>query len=565
MSEILRCENPRCQFYCKDSYALMKHRAWCQSQEREPPKKRRRQASVEDILPHTTVHSTSADAELDESDAARTMTEKNVAERRIEESHDPGNNDDPDLMGTPSEDRGGRENRVDPETTGGTASEKASEKALDMMAVVVARLSKQVGESIMGDLFSALSNTDFCLPDFVKRYNTAYKCRKRMHDIVNRNMEQFGYDKIEFTDDASKLSGHVYLRDASEVLRKQVSKADDCEFHFFPTEKMVNGEQVYSNIMHTEFAKEVYERLRDERMASEDRSIFWRNQNSSSAPHFPAFLQLYSDKTATTMKSSALVAYPLHLTFLNFDSKFRCKLIKDNDSVIGYLSEEYVLENKAKYRDGGGTNDSNSRLRKACILNAAMREALKPIIDSLVYGLEVKTANGKKGLAISVIVNYTADIPEGKQMSGVLHGSNTKAPCIRCWVPGPELNSVKKYEPRSVDEVRKIRYRYRAKMNEVEELKRRNQGKKAALAKQDALEGLKRHSLCVIPSFFEDTSLIPRSLKGVNDVYNIFSYEPLHNLHLGISKEIKKMIFERLGSETIRCNGKPLKSLRKKY
>ena len=54
MSDILRCENPRCDYYCKDSYALNKHRAWCQSRNFEPPSKRHCIEVVSGVSRHRT-------------------------------------------------------------------------------------------------------------------------------------------------------------------------------------------------------------------------------------------------------------------------------------------------------------------------------------------------------------------------------------------------------------------------------------------------------------------------------------------------------------------------------
>ena len=61
---------------------------------------------------------------------------------------------------------------------------------------------------------------------------------------------------------------------------------------------------------------------------------------------------------------------------------------------------------------------------------------------------------------------------------------------------------------------------------------------------------LKQESLSPLPSFLEVIvqrypSFLPPSL------YEIFTYEPLHNLHLGISKLLKTLTFDLVGSEKI--------------
>ena len=445
-----------------------------------------------------------------------------------------------------------------------TKDEERHEKAMDWMAVVVGRLSGQVRKELINDLFSALRDKSFCLKSFLEKYPTAYKCKKRMNDIVNESMECFGYERIEFTEEASKLSGHIYLRDAAVVIQNQVSKANDDECHYFPFEKTSDdGERVFGNMMHTDFAARMYASMRRQRIASPNADMYWKDKGKHEVPHFPAFLQIYSDKTATTLKSGAVVGYPLHVSLLNFESRFRCKRIKENDTVVGYLSEEYITEQESTYEERGGTNDGSARTRKACILNEAMRLALKPIVDSLEHGIPVENRNGTKALAISALVNYTADIPEGKQMSAVLHGSNTSKPCIRCLVHGKELNSLSKYPRREMSDTKKVRRTYEKCMADMHEAREKNFGKRAAKHKEMGKEELKKQSLFVVPSFLENTLLLRPNPRIQFDAYAIFSYEVLHNLHLGVSKDIKKVIFERLGSETKRAKQRTFRSIRK--
>ena len=107
------------------------------------------------------------------------------------------------------------------------------------MAVVIARLSKKVGEAMMSDLYSALQDNKDHIQEFLQAYPTVYMCKKRMHDIVNLNMEHFGYDKIDFTVLGSKMSDHVYLRDAAHVLRHQLSQDSEEQFQMFPSKHLL--------------------------------------------------------------------------------------------------------------------------------------------------------------------------------------------------------------------------------------------------------------------------------------------------------------------------------------
>lgn len=52
------------------------------------------------------------------------------------------------------------------------------------------------------------------------------------------------------------------------------------------------------------------------------------------------FVQVFSDKTATSLISSALVAYPAHVVLLNFSEEYKKKLIQSKQSLLEFLPVE---------------------------------------------------------------------------------------------------------------------------------------------------------------------------------------------------------------------------------
>lgn len=61
----------------------------------------------------------------------------------------------------------------------------------------------------------------------------------------------------------------------------------------------------------------MYAAVREEVMQNESRDVFWSNWSEGRCRSFMVFVQEFSDKTAATVKSTALVAYLLHVVLLN--------------------------------------------------------------------------------------------------------------------------------------------------------------------------------------------------------------------------------------------------------
>lgn len=49
------------------------------------------------------------------------------------------------------------------------------------------------------------------------------------------------------------------------------------------------------------------------------------------------FVQVFSDKTGTTMKSTALVAYPVHVVLLNKSAVYQQWLVGKQLTLVGFL------------------------------------------------------------------------------------------------------------------------------------------------------------------------------------------------------------------------------------
>ena len=70
-------------------------------------------------------------------------------------------------------------------------------------------------------------------------------------------------------------------------------------------------------------------------MANTNQHVMWRDNGNHRS--FNGFIQLFTDKTVTTLKSNGMVAHAVHATLINFSKTYRRKLIHEGKTIIGFL------------------------------------------------------------------------------------------------------------------------------------------------------------------------------------------------------------------------------------
>lgn len=78
------------------------------------------------------------------------------------------------------------------------------------------------------------------------------------------------------------------------------------------------------------------------------------NTHENAEP-FRCFMHLLSDKTAATLKSTALVANPLHAILLNVSARKRRRLIGTRHTLVGFLPVCCTQEQMAN--EGSGVDE----------------------------------------------------------------------------------------------------------------------------------------------------------------------------------------------------------------
>ena len=162
------------------------------------------------------------------------------------------------------------------------------------------------------------------------------------------------------------------------------------------------------------------------------------------------FLQVFTDKTNTTLKPSGVSAYPIHVTLQNFSDSFRKVFINSVLSIIGYLPVK-ISKFSSPYDEDNipSTSTPRDRLIRIEIVHSAMRFILKGLADCKLNGFGAKTGDGTILRCHPVLINYVANMTEVNDMTATRGGVQTARPCHRCMVCSEELPFSYEYQPRT--------------------------------------------------------------------------------------------------------------------
>ena len=185
------------------------------------------------------------------------------------------------------------------------------------------------------------------------------------------------------------------------------------------------------------------------------------------------------------------------------------------------------------------TSAQNARQVKLEVMHTALRRILDPFAASFWTGFPVEHG-GVPWNCFPSIVSYCCDIPEGKDLSSVMHG-RTKHPCIRCLIPFEMLGETDSQPTRTALSMSAIYSQAEALFSEATSLQKRRRTGQARLKKKLGEQILQEASVNKQGNVFSSEVYFHNS--SVTDMYNIFTVEPLHLLHLGISKRLKECIF----------------------
>lgn len=404
------------------------------------------------------------------------------------------------------------------------SSEPASSVLINTLAIAFCAFEQKLGARAVDQVIDILRNPDFSLSSFRNSIHSFHDCKTITNQLVRQQISSQNLTKKKIFDSSGMSFGFIFTKNPLTVLQQQCELANSTNCEFQPS-RLNNMEQNHiSHPLHTQTMYDLCKHKQQSIMSSDQDNVFWNSNPSLGPISFVGCLQIFSDKSKTTLKTKALVAYPVHLTFQNFSISLRREMIAKDLTVIGYLPTNLLPVNDYDEDDDEPvlTSSSTGRKRRLSILHNSLTSILSPLADTAYTGFPCTDSTGKKLTCFPILTNYCCDIPEAKDVAGVVAGVNTLFPCHRCLVPRTELASTTQFPLRSVNEIPN----YRTPPNDVSMI-----------------------SLYSQSSFLENSPLAPSLLSF--DFYKLFRFEILHNFLLGISKLLKICIIHRLQSNNL--------------
>lgn len=408
------------------------------------------------------------------------------------------------------------------------------ERKTNELADVVVDVRRRTGDMVVQNLLSILNHKDFDLNLFQAKYKNTSDCVNMVREKVDKEMSESGFARKTLRSECGKLECVLYMRCPIETLRTQAKNISRSMYLSPRHEKDDQEKPLFSHPMSANIGTHGIPKVVSLIKNSAERLVYWRTEESSEGPSFVGLGQLYSDKTQTSLKSSSTSLYPLHLTLLNFHEEDRKRIISSGESIVAFLPVEYINPDSSS----GEKNFRVSRVDKMKLLQEAMQTILKPLKIRAIPGFSIES-NGEKLHCHFVIANYCCDIPEARDMLALKIGVNSTHRCHRCLVNSSDMSNSTTSKLRNIEETKDCRH----------------QADKIILeggTKTNARQCLDRCSLSEYKSFLESFPFV--GCHELLDMYSIFTYEPLHNLFLGISKLLKELLSARLADGTLKSS-----------
>ena len=140
--------------------------------------------------------------------------------------------------------------------------------------------------------------------------------------------------------DGSKGTAELFTKDPFHVLQEQISvlqQSNDFLPRPIPQSNRSNNEQCQNQPMQTSYFHDIDASIARKVSSSHHQSSIWNDNDPSLPRSTVGFLQVFSDKTASTLSSSSFVAYLIHIVLLNKSPRKRDWIIDNGYSILGFL------------------------------------------------------------------------------------------------------------------------------------------------------------------------------------------------------------------------------------
>lgn len=418
-------------------------------------------------------------------------------------------------------------------------TKKQDEKKLtasEKIMLKLGQISRAAGRRSVSELVHLLRSEEVWLEDFREQCNSAKDCVELEEQYLSVKLTDHGFKLVPIKDPESGIECDVYMRSPIAFLKKQMEGSSAKNTVFNPTERSFESEM--SHPMTARLGREGVPAVTEAIITHPEQETMWCTVDNSNGRSFVGMLQLYSDKSRTTLKESAFQFYPFHITLLNFCDEYRRQCIINGLSLVAFLPVTY-------YRrfNGERIKSGLDRLERLKMLHLSINCILSDLKEVAYRGFTCMDKENIPRVCHPCIGSYCCDLPEGKDLTSVKNGNHSLRNCHRCMARTETFNLYTGEVSRNGEESAVI-------VRKAVALRREYKGKSAD-------ELLHQHSLVEQVPSLQSFPFI--GLTSVLDLHEIFNFEPLHNFHLGISKELKRCLSERLKSEDLYSSALPTK------
>jgi len=438
-------------------------------------------------------------------------------------------------------------------------------------ARMVIKYDEKSKRELLKEVIEILNKDSFSIKHFREKIKSISNCREVIKEELDKKMESDGFEKseVKLTKDGHITKTSFFKKNVIAVLRKQVELCMNQNFKVTIEKDIVqeegkdDGEEHPTNTL---FFRNINRMKRASVMKCPEMEVIWYENGECKS--FTGLCQVFTDKTASSLNAKAMTAHAVHLTLLNFDKRFREWLINHGHTIIGFLPTKMnavdFVEDDCKgaidtdenehIPNGSATDyviplndrlemtsNNNGRLQKMNVIHSVMKDILSPLTETNKIGFKCETKDGRKYYCHPIICSYCCDIPEGKDLSGIRHNTNTKYPCIRCLSSLNDIRNNRTGKERTVEQMNVI-------LEQVQMLMQN--GKSNGKTKKQTEKLLKEWSLSEYNSVLVELYL-ENEMFILPGLYTIFTFEMLHNLHLGLSKLLKRSVYNYISSRRV--------------
>ena len=223
-------------------------------------------------------------------------------------------------------------------------------------------IGRGTGDKCCNEALTVLLEEVNHIADFLEKFQNMECIRqyREKQEIIKLDNEGF---KLETRTAENGMYYKLYFRDPVKVLQSQIEMTLKEGLITDPSQEIT----VRTHPMNSDIGVGAVPRAK---LAIEQcifGDVSWRTENSDGEKSSIGLLQVYSDKSQTSLNSSALTFYPMHLTLQNFNEEWRKKHIQSGKTVVAFLPVSFEIEESGDNRVNAYSHIDKKKRKKAIV------------------------------------------------------------------------------------------------------------------------------------------------------------------------------------------------------